>query len=269
MRFCGGRAVASVLIAALSCLIITAAESVLLLIFCGTKALYSDLYTLAKTSPEALYILSGASVFWILLVPALLLGLTKLYLSFAEGKDESIVTLFDMFSSFRKYVGSVFFAISFLIRYLFVFAVAILPGGAFFWFSNTYIPDETRTAQLLKISACCIAITIMILCIFLAFIFVQRWSLAVFYRADGSGIQKSFSLSAKATKGLCVRILSFKFSFIFWGILSVLILPAIWAVPYYGLSNAIFAKYLMERYEHSLAKVPETVSSNVTFEETD
>ena len=52
MSFCGGRAVASVLIAALSCLIITAAESVLLLIFCGTKALYSDLYTLAKTSPE-------------------------------------------------------------------------------------------------------------------------------------------------------------------------------------------------------------------------
>ena len=27
------------------------------------------------------------------------------------------------------------------------------------------------------------------------------------------------------------------------------------------------AKYLMERYEHSLAKVPETVEASVTFEE--
>ena len=268
MRFCGGRAVASVLVAAMACLIITVTESVLLLVFCGTKALYFDVYTLAKISPEALYILLGSSVFWFLLVPALLLGLTKLYLSFAEGKDESIITLFDMFSSFKKFIGSVFFAVSFAVRYIFVFAAAIFPGGAFLWFSKTYIPEETRTAQLLKISACCIAITIMILCVFLAIIFVQRWSLAIYYRAEGFGIQKSFSVSAKAAKCLCTRILSFKCSFIGWGILSVFILPAIWAVPYYGLSNAIFAKYLMERYEHSLAKVPETVSANVTFEET-
>ena len=108
----------------------------------------------------------------------------------------------------------------------------------------------------------------MILCTFLAFIFVQRWSLAVYYRALGNGVWKSFALSAKASKGFGTRIISFKFSFIGWGIFSLLVLPLIWTVPYYGISNAIFAKYLMERYEHSLAKVPETVSANVTFEET-
>ena len=104
---------------------------------------------------------------------------------------------------------------------------------------------------------------------FLAFIFVQRWSLAVYYRALGNGICKSFSLSAKAAKGMHTNIISFKFSFIGWGILSLLILPLIWTVPYYGISNAIFAKYLMERYEHSLAQVPETSESQITFTETD
>ena len=269
MSFCGGRAVASVLIAALSCLIITAAESVLLLIFCGTKALYIDIYTLAKAYDEAIYITGGAAFFHLLFLPALMIGYTKLLLSFAEGNDESISVLFEMFSSFKKFIGSAVFSIVFAARYIFVFGVALLPGGAFLWFSETYIPDGNRTAQLLKISACCVAVTIMILCTFLAFIFVQRWSLAVYYRALGNGIQKSFALSAKAAKGFGTRIISFKFSFIGWGFVSLLILPLIWVLPYYGISNAIYAKYLMERYEHSLAEVPETCESEITITETD
>ena len=267
MRFCGGRTIASVMIIALAYLSISITESVLLMIFCGSDAIYQDIYTLAENHPEALYITAGAAFFWIFLIPALLLGFTKLCLSFAEGNDESIATLFDMFSSFKKFIGSAFFAAAFAIRYLFVFGVALLPGGAFFWFAETYIPDGNRTLQLLKISACCVAVAIMILCVFLAVIFVQRWNLAAYYRAAGTGIHKSFSLSAKATKGIYTRIISFKFSFIGWGVLSLLILPLIWAVPFYGISNAIFAKYLMERYEHSLAKVPETVEASVTFEE--
>ena len=158
---------------------------------------------------------------------------------------------------------------AFCLRYVFVFAAALLPGGAFLWFAESYIPGGNRTLELLKISACCVAVAIMILCTFLAFIFVQRWSLAIYYRTLGTGIHKSFSLSAKAAKGMHTTIISFKFSFIGWGILSLLVLPLIWTVPYYGISNAIFAKYLMERYEHSLAKVPETFESEATFTETD
>lgn len=269
MRFCGGREIASVMIIALAYLAISLTESVLLMIFCGKDAFYYDIFSLAKTYDEAVFITAGAAFVWFFVMPALLLGYIKLSLSFAEGNDESIVTLFDMFSSFKKFIGSAFFGIAFVIRYLFVFAAAILPGGAFLWFAETYIPGGNRTAEILKIAACCVAVAIMILCIFLAIIFVQRWNLAAYYRASGMGIHKSFSLSAKAAKGLCTRIISFKFSFIGWGIFSLLVLPLIWTVPYYGISNAIFAKYLMERYEHSLAEVPESVSAEVTFEETD
>ena len=267
MRFCGGRSIAAIMIITLAYLAISLTESVLFLIFCGTDSLYLGISSLAEKHIEAVYIVSGAALVWIFVIPALILGCAKLYLSFAEGKDESISSLFDMFSSFKSFIGSAFFAVSFCVRYLFVFALAILPGGAFLWFSENYIPDGNRTLQLLKISACCIAVAITILCVFLVIIFIQRWSLAAYYRALGNGIHKSFSLSAKATKGIYTRIISFKFSFIGWGILSLLILPLIWALPYYGIANAIFAKYLMERYEHSLAKVPETVETSVTFQE--
>ena len=70
-------------------------------------------------------------------------------------------------------------------------------------------------------------------------------------------------------KGLCTDIISFKISFIGWGILSFLILPFLWSAPYYALSNAIYAKYLMERYERSLAQVPESIAPEITFEEKD
>lgn len=264
MRFCGGRAIASSVIVALSCLALSLTESVLLMIFCGIDALYYDLFELAKLHPEAVAISAGSFVVWIILIPALLLGKTKLFLSFSEGNDESISSIFDMFSSFKKFIGSAFFAISLGIRYAFVFIIAILPGGAFFWFASTYIPDENRTVALLKIAACFIAVAIMVLCIFLAIIFVQRWSLAPYYRASGIGIHRSFALSTKASKGLYTRIISFKFSFIGWGILSLFMLPMIWTVPYYELSNAIFAKYLMERYEHSLAVTPDISSDDST-----
>ncbi len=257
------------MIIALAYLAINLTEMVLLFIFSGMESLYSDFFSLLNNSPEAVIIISGISVLWFFLIPALLLGNTKLLLSFAEGNDESIYLLFDMFSSFRKFIGSAFFAVGTLIRIFLVFIIAIAPGGTFFWFAETYIPHGTRTLGILKISAILIAMAVMVLCIFLALIFIQRWSLAPYYRALGNGIQKSFSLSAKATKGLCTDIISFKASFIGWGILSFFILPLLWTVPYYSLSNAIYAKYLMERYEHSLAETPEITNAEITFQEKD
>ena len=269
LHFCGGRTVASFLVVALALLTFGIAETTLHLIFSGEEILYYDLLTLLKKFPESVFVTAGITFLRLFTLPALLLGLVKLFLSFAEGNDESISMIFDMFSSFKKFIGSAFFAIAFTVRYAFVFVIALLPGGAFFWFSKTFIPGGTRTAEIFKISAVFISICIMTLCVFLAIIFIQRWSLAPYYRASGKGVHKSFSLSAKATKGLCTSILSFKVSFIWWGFLSILVLPLLWSIPYYCISNAIYAKYLMERYERSLAEVPESVSPEFTFQETD
>ena len=257
LRFCGGRAVASVMIVFLAYLAVNLTEAVLLFVFSGAESLYSDFYSLAESSPEVLAITAGAAVVYLLIMPALSLGHAKLHLAFAEGKDESISVLFDMFSSFKKFVGSAIFAVSCAIRYLVTFIAAILPGAAFLYFAYSYIEAANRTLEILKIAACCVAIAIMILCTGLWLIFIQRWSLAPYYFAEGKGIQKSFGLSAKATKGMNTRIISFKFSFIWWAVPSIFILPLLWSVPYYFLANAIYSKYLMERYERFLAETPE------------
>lgn len=257
MRSFGGRAVASVMIVFLAYLAINLTHAVLLFVFSGAESLYADFYGLAETTSEVLAVTGGAAAVYLLVMPALFLGYTKLYLAFAEGKDESISVIFDMFSSFRKFIGSAAFAVMLGIRYLLTFAAAVLPGGAFFYFAYNYIPSANRTLEILKIAACCIAIAIIFLCIGLWLIFIQRWSLAPYYFAGGNGVHKSFAFSAKATKGMNTRIISFRFSFIWWVIPSVLILPLLWSIPFYFLSDAIFAKYLMEKYERFLAQAPE------------
>lgn len=257
MHFFGGRAIAAVMIVFLAYLTINITEAVLLFVFSGAESLYSDFFSLAENSPEVLAVTGICAVLYLLVMPAISLGYAKLHLAFAEGKDESISVIFDMFSSFKRFIGSAFFAVLCGIRYLISFCIAIVPGAAFLWFALTFIEPTNRTLEILKIAACCIAIAIMILCTGLWLIFIQRWSLAPFYFAEGNGANKSFSLSAKATKGMNTRIISFKFSFGWWIIPSVLILPLLWSVPYYFIANAIYSKYLMERYERFLAEAPE------------
>ena len=256
MRFCGGRAVASVLIIFLAYLAISLTESVLLFVFAGADALYLDYSAFKNVPAEVLYITGGSAALYIFLMSVLGIGYTKLHFAFAEGRDESIVMLFDMFSSVKKFLGSVFFFIGYAFRSLVVLAIAVLPGGAFFWFAMEYIKPAGRTAEILQISAYCVAVIIMLLCLSLGLIFIQRWALAEYYHVSGNGIIKSFALSAKATKGLCTLIIRFKISFFGWALLSFLVLPALWSIPYYNIAKAIFAKYLMERYERSLAEIP-------------
>lgn len=256
LRFCGGRTASAMLIVFLAHLAISLTESVLLLVFAGTDALYLD-YTAAESfSPEILAITGGSALVYFVVMSVIAIGYAKLHFAFAEGRDESISTLFDMFSSAKKFFGSLFFSMEYCLRLIITAAFAFLPGGAIFYAAYNYIPEGNRTIELLKIAACCIAISIVILCLSLWLIFIQRWHLAKYYFISGKGVFKSFSLSAKASKGLCTSLLKFKLSFIGWAILSFLILPMIWSVPYYMVSEAIYSKYLMERYEHSLAQVP-------------
>lgn len=256
LRFCGGRTAAAMMIVVLAYLAISLTESVLLLVFAGTEALYLDYSAAESFSLEILAITGGSAAVYFIVMSVIAMGYAKLHFAFAGGKDESISTLFDMFSSAKKFFGSLFFAIEYSLRLIITAALAATPGTALFYLAYSYIPDTNRTMQLLQITACCVAVSLVILCLSLWLIFIQRWHLAKYYFICGKGVFKSFSLSAKATKKFCTSLIRFKLSFIGWAFLSLLILPALWSVPYYAVSEAIYSKYLMERYERSLAQIP-------------
>ena len=146
MHFCGGRSVASAIIILLACLMINLAESALLLVFSEPGNIFENLY---GNSPESIAVVSGMAFVWLLLIPALFLGYKKLHFSFAEGKDESISVLFDMFSSFKKFIGSFFFAFAYIIRYAVVFySTANTLFGLFYSIvRQTYNIKSRQTAR--------------------------------------------------------------------------------------------------------------------------
>ncbi len=265
MRFCGGRTLACIFTVLLAYLVINLTESLLLFVFYGGGDLL-DFYSLSATAPLALIITAICSLLYFSVIPALCLGSKKLLCAFANGEDESLSIMFDTFSSFKSFVGSAVFGIMQFLRHCLTFAFCLVPGSALIYVAVKYTPLGSATLDILKIAACCVGIGLLLLCSALGLIFVQRWSLAPYYRAKGEKIHRSFALSVKTTKGLCTNIIAFKFSFLGWGILSLLVLPLLWTLPYYLLSKAIYAKYLMERYERSLAEIPSILEDDESEE---
>ncbi len=236
------------------------AESVLLFVFSGEESLKLDFLSLGNTSTETLVITGISAVLFCLLMPALIVGYKKLHLAFANGGEAAVAALFDSFSSPGAFFRAIVFALLLTVRRAVVFAAALLPGGALIYAAYRFIEPQTRTVYMLKLCAYCIGGILILLCLALALIFVQRWFAAPYYLAGGTGVHKAFALSVKATKGLCPAIIRFKISYFGWALLSVLVLPVLWSLPYYSTASAIYAKYLTERFEHGSANAADAAN---------
>ncbi len=251
LGFCWGRLFGACLIIALFYLAVNLTETVLLFIFAGGE------YSLSEASPVALIITGICSVLYLLVLSPLFLGLDKLCLGFANGEDENISVIFEMFSSPKKFIGSAVFEFMNLLRHGLVLAFSLVPGSVLIYIIKNYMPTDTEILEILKIAGIFVGFILILLCSSLGIIFSQRWSLAPYYRARGEKIHRSFKLSVLATKEECTLLMGFRLGFCFWALTNIFILPAIWSVPYYLTANAIYAKYLMEKYERSLAEIPE------------
>lgn len=247
-----GRSLAALLILLGVYLLIVTVESALLFTFSGEDVFSFSALDPQTATTETLLITGGALFVSLLTLPAGAAGYTRLHLSFAVEKTEGLEPLFQFFSSVRKLLASAVFSVVLALRMGICFALALMPGAflaSFLWF---YMPVTSRTLQMLQIGACLLSVLLLLLCLSLALIFTRRWFLAPYYFARGEGIHRSFVLSVRATKGLHTKIMRFSLSFFGWAVLSLLILPLLWCVPYYSTASALYAEYLMERYERSL-----------------
>lgn len=229
------------------------AESVLMFVFSDESDATLNFLNIGNTNIEALVINGIVAFAFVLLMPALIIGYERLHLSFAEGRETAVATLFDCFASPREYFNAIGLTACLCVRGIFVTLLAAAPGGGLIYAAYRFIEPQNRTVYMLKLCAYCVGGILMLLCLALALIFMQRWFAAPYYLASGKGFLESFSLSVKATKGLCPQIIRFKISFFGWALLSGLILPMLWTLPYYSTAKAIYAKYLMQRLERNTA----------------
>ncbi len=257
LKNCWGRSVAAAIIVFAVYLLLIISESLFMFVFSDEETASFSLFDIGNISVPILVITSFSAVVAAIVFPALAVGFKKLHLSFVNDGNTDVASLFDVFSSFKFVIRSILFFAMLIFRYLFFVLLAILPGGVLIFAARMYIVPETKNTSVLQICAYCIGIIVTLLCLSLLIIYAQRWFAAVYYISEGKNPSEAFRLSVRATKGLNTQIIRFKLSFAFWALLSILFFPMLWSLPYYSVSEALYAKYLMERYERSLADFPE------------
>jgi uncharacterized membrane protein len=99
------------------------------------------------------------------------------------------------------------------------------------------------TAMLLSFS-----IALIVIGLLFSAAFCERYSLAVYIIINEPKIKinQSVKKSIKYTKGRIGNLFTFRISFIFWFISCIFILPALFVIPYYSTTSAIFSEYLIE-----------------------
>ncbi len=87
--------------------------------------------------------------------------------------------------------------------------------------------------------------------IFALVIFLQRYYLVYYLLADRpqTPVLRIVSTSVKMMKGHKWEAFSLKLSFLGWQMLSILVLPMLYVMPFYYASMAIYARYVIESFQ--------------------
>lgn len=199
--------------------------------------------------PAQLIITGVISLLWILVVSPLLCGTIGWYHRLSSGDSPEFASIFQYFTSIRRYgraLGIMLISVGKSILWSLTFLT--LPAAITLFFY--YFPiDPTSPLALFVPFGKAAGWILLTLSLFFYFIFIQRYFLAFYLLAEKPNIsaRKAVSQSAKIMHGHCWELFSLCLSFFWWGLLSFMIVPLLYAVPYYCAAVSIYARYLIER----------------------
>lgn len=178
----------------------------------------------------------------------LLCGIVSWYHRLTGADSTAFGGIFRYFSSLRLFVRSLGLAVMFTVRsFLWLLLFMALPTAIVCFFQWYSFPVSSPLTVLVTF---CRGAGWLLMGLFFFFylVFIQRYFLAPYLLADKPGIRlnKAFQKSVRMMQGRCWELLSLRLSFFGWGLLSLLAVPALYAVPYYRASLSIYARYVME-----------------------
>ena len=193
-------------------------------------------------------ITSGITLLWLLLFSPLLCGGARWLHSLTAGETPELRLLFVCFVSFRRYCRSVFAAALVLFKAVFWLAMfAALPAGITIFFRMFPFPPSSPLAMFAGYGVTA-GWVLMTIALFFYLIFLQRYSLVFYYLSEDETLsaRKAIKQSVRTMDGHCGEVFSLRLSFFWWMLLSPLVLPLLYTVPYYFAALAIYARYRME-----------------------
>ncbi len=195
-------------------------------------------------------ILTASFLTQYLLLSPLLFGIYRCLYRLAGGEKPAIGDLFLFYSSVRLYFRSVWCRISIFLRQILYLLVLMAPSSIISFLINGYAGQllgyEITGAlySLLLFTAAALR-----LCALFIFIIVMlRYSLAGFIIASDNNlkINRGISMCVDKVNGHKTYIFTLILSFTAWLLLCLFIIPAVFVLPYFWGSLAIYARRVWE-----------------------
>lgn len=207
-------------------------------------------------------IITGFIVFigFILLSP-LHAGTACWYYQLVSTGAEDISSVFRFFSSGRLLLRSWMLYLQLIVRSLFWTVLFMAPGGVVLYFSvGLYASRGDSIDTVMGIFGIVIGILLLLTAALLLSVFLLRYFLAPYILADDQKLsaRKCIVLSKRYMKGRKGQLWVFHLSFFPWMLLSLLILPLLYVLPYISCASALYAKYLIE-VKHRQQETPKVV----------
>ena len=213
-------------------------------------ALVVDLFhgRIQITSSMAIVTAAFAIVSFVLTTP-LMFGMTKWYFHQVGGERPALQTLFTYFYSVRDLFRSIALRIMIAVRTVLWGMLFAIPSGLIFWAIQMVGQWKSDYSLLLSTALLLLEGVVTLIMALLWFCWIQRYFLVdyLFVSEAEMGLHAMIKKSVRIMKKSRVQTAVLYGSFLPWILLSVLVVPLLFVLPYLFSSTAINARVLLER----------------------
>ncbi|MGI5856249.1 MAG: DUF975 family protein [Candidatus Merdivicinus sp.] len=213
-------------------------------------ALVVDLFhgRIQITSSMAIVTAAFAIVSFVLMTP-LLFGMTKWYFHQVGGERPALQTLFSYFYSVRDLFRSIALRIMITVRAVLWGLLFAIPSGLIFWAIQMVGQWKSDYSLLVSTALLLLEGVVTLIMALMWFCWIQRYFLVdyLFVSEAEMGLHAMIKKSVRIMKKNRVQTAALYGSFLPWILLSVLVVPLLFVLPYLFSSTAINARVLLER----------------------
>ena len=192
----------------------------------------------------------GVGAAELMLLCPLLLGISEWFTGLSYGICENDMgVVFRHYRSSRRFFRAVWLYLNIAVRSWFYMALLLLPGSLMIGASELFTRGNPSSLdRIMAVMGMAMGICLLILGGITGWIFTRRYSLAPYLviRKDSLTARQAIQQSIQATRGFKTSYAWFQFSFAPWWLLSMLMLPLFYTVPYVWGCNALYARTLLE-----------------------
>ncbi len=212
----------------------------------GGKMISLNAGVLTISLPLAVVNLAAALVVMLLISP-LGLGYLRMIYQMTAGEEPMLSVIFDPLRSVALTLRSIWAALLMMLMNIGALSVCCMPG-VMAMFAARMLPGSTGNAAVCRIALLLLGMVLIVIGVLLAIMWTARFFAVGFLLADEDlGVIEAFKISLRISRGFTGEIFMLMLSFIPAAILCILLIPAVFVVPYMTASFGLMARVLIDR----------------------